>query len=84
MFTIHPDHYDQLAKYYDQFHDGDAVTMLAIEYLDLQPDDRVADIGGGTGSIAEVMHKKVGKQWHILTPVTTFNCMFIWIVFHGN
>ena len=58
---MHPDHYDQLAHCYDEFNDNEPAATLAIKYLDLQPEDRVADVGGGTGSIAEVMYKRVGK-----------------------
>ena len=59
--VYHADHYDRLSQCYDQFYDNETVATLAIKYLDLQPEDRLADVGGGTGGVAEIIHKRVGK-----------------------
>ena len=34
---------------------------MAIKYLNLQPEDRLADVAGGTGGVAEIIHKRVGE-----------------------
>ena len=57
------DHYDRLSQCYDQFYDNETAAKEIIKYLDLQPEDRLVDVGGGTGAMAEVIHKKVGKSW---------------------
>ena len=55
------DHYDRVSQSYDQFFDNEAAATEVIKYLDLQPEDKLADVGGGTGAMAEILHKKVGK-----------------------
>ena len=57
----HADHYDHLSQCYDQFYDNEAAAKMVIKYLDLQPEDRLADVGGGTGGLAEAICKRVGK-----------------------
>lgn len=43
---------------------------MAIKYLNLQPEDRLADVAGGTGGVAEIIHKRVGKYYgKLFTPV---------------
>ena len=66
MFTIsvvhdHVGHYDHMSQFYDQYFDNETAATMAIKYLNLQPEDRLADVGGGTGCIAEIIHKRVGK-----------------------
>ena len=69
MFAIsvvndYTEHYDHLSQFYDRVYGNEntsSVASVAIKYLDLQPDDMLADVGGGTGGIAEIIHKKVGK-----------------------
>ena len=66
MFVIsvvnnYAEHYDHLSQFYDRFYDNENAASVAIKYLDLQPEDKLADVGGGTGGVAEIIHKKVGK-----------------------
>ena len=66
MFAIsvvneHAEHYDHLSQFYDRFYDNETAASVAIKYLDLQPEDRLADVGGGTGGVAELIYKRVGK-----------------------
>ena len=45
---------------YDCIHEG--FTDIAIKYLDLKPTDKLADIGGGTGAVAEMISKRTGED----------------------
>ena len=60
--VILSDHYDNLEENYDEFyqpfHSG--VLEKSLEHLKLQPDDRLVDVGGGTGALAETMSKRAG------------------------
>ena len=55
MLLLYTDHYNAIAKKYDDlfgFWYGPLATLL-IPLLELNPDDKIADIGGGTGEMAE-------------------------------
>ena len=63
FFLCHvADHYNNLEEKYDEFyrpfHSG--VLDKALQHLNLQPDDRLVDIGGGTGALAEIMAERAG------------------------
>ena len=51
-----------MAERYETFHSyvRDKASEIAIRWLSLTPDDRLADIGGGTGCIAESIWKSAG------------------------
>ena len=51
-----------MAERYETFHSyvRDKASEIAIRWLSLTPDDRLADIGGGTGYIAESIWKSAG------------------------
>ena len=56
-------HYDQLAAQYDSFYwyTREAFSELAVKRLGIVPSDRVADVGGGTGAVSELIARKVGE-----------------------
>ena len=56
------DHYSKIAGRYDEFYNSDYSNLsdTAIRLLKLQADDKVVDIGGGTGGVAETIRTSVG------------------------
>ena len=58
------DHYDLLACSYDDLYQPIFKASLApiIKNLALHPRDVLVDIGGGTGNLAEMIYKQVGKR----------------------
>lgn len=56
-------HYKAVAKDYDSFigYMYDEVADITCRWLNLQPSDSLADIGGGTGAISSLIHGKAGK-----------------------
>ena len=59
-----PAHYDRIAEKYDEymFYWYEPIAQLVARHLDLKPDDRVADIGGGTGGVAHRLWKIAGQK----------------------
>ena len=55
-------HYDRLADKYDQFYGyrNDTMAELAIKWTSITPNDKVVDIGGGSGGVAEIIKTKAG------------------------
>ena len=64
LSLLFPDHYDNLEenydKFYQPFHSG--ILEKCLEHLKLEPDDRLVDVGGGTGALAETMSKRAGYR----------------------
>ena len=58
-------HYNMIAEHYDDLYDFwyEPLARLTIPLLDLDRGDdvRVADIGGGTGALAESIYKLSGR-----------------------
>ena len=59
LFT---DHYNKIAGEYDHLFDHvfEAIVAVAVKHLNLSPDDRLAEIGGGTGEVAHLIWKMAG------------------------
>ena len=57
-------HYDKISAQYDSFYEYRYQTFseLAVKWLDIVPSDRVADVGGGTGAVSELIARKVGED----------------------
>ena len=55
-------HYDKRADKIDDLWDFvlEGYADTAIKYLDLKPTSKLADIGGGTGAVAEIISRKAG------------------------
>lgn len=58
------DHYSKVAESYDEYLSEieEAQIGNVVEYLDLQPDHVVVDVGGGTGYSAEEIFKIAGLK----------------------
>ena len=56
------DHYNKIAGEYDHLYDHvfEAIVAVAVKHLNLSPDDRLAEIGGGTGEVAHLIWKMAG------------------------
>ena len=57
------DHYSNIADNYDKFfasHYG-FVADATIRLLGLQPDDKLVDVGGGTGGVARAIWTRAGS-----------------------
>ena len=55
-------HYNTVASEYDSHH-GHAyefIATVALKHLNLSPDDRLVEIGGGTGEVAHLLWKMAG------------------------
>ena len=56
------DHFHKIAAKYDELF-GTHYSSIAdrtIRLLDLQPDDKLVDVGGATGGVAEIIWKRAG------------------------
>ena len=55
-------HYNDVANRYDKLYGFacDYIAEFAIKHLQLKPDDLLADIGAGTGTISHLIWKKAG------------------------
>ena len=55
-------HFTDVASRYDDLYGFayDYIPQFAIKYLELKPDDVLADIGAGTGAISSLIWKKAG------------------------
>lgn len=56
------EHYRKIADNYDKFFSShyNFQADTAIRLLDLQPNDRLVDVGGGTGGVAKIIWTKAG------------------------
>ena len=63
LFYVLVDHYDSLAKNYDDLHTHwtSRCAELAAKWLAIQSQDKIADIGGGTGAVAEAIKMRCGE-----------------------
>ena len=63
------EHYSKIAGRYDEFYSAhySSLADTAIRLLKLQADDRVVDVGGGTGGVAEIIRTRAGTEG---SPVT--------------
>ena len=63
-------HYSDIAGHYDNIYDftNNYMAGFAIKHWPLKPDDRLVDIGAGTGQISSLIWKKAGlpesKMYH--------------------
>ena len=57
-------HYNNLAEHYDSLYAyvNEKTSEIVIQWLSLTPDDRLADIGGGTGGVSESIWKSAGRS----------------------
>ena len=62
LYAIFTDHYNKIAGEYDHLFDHvyEAIVAIAVKHLNLSPDDRLAEIGGGTGEVAHLIWKMAG------------------------
>ena len=62
-FVDNLEHYDSIARGYDDLHRywTSRCADLVVKWLAIQPQDKIADIGGGTGAIAEAIKMKCGE-----------------------
>ena len=62
-FVDNLEHYNSIARGYDDLHRywTSRCADLAVKWLAIQPQDKIADIGGGTGAIAEAIKMKCGE-----------------------
>ena len=62
-FVDNLEHYDSIARGYDDLYSHwiSRCADLAVKWLAIQPQDKIADIGGGTGAIAEAIKMKCGE-----------------------
>ena len=58
------DHFHKIAGKYDELFgmNYSRIADVAIRLLDLQPHDRLVDVGGGTGGVAKFMWTKAGQS----------------------
>ena len=47
------------------------IAELVVRYLQLEPDDHLADVGGGTGAVSHLMWKKAGECSYRLPVFST-------------
>ena len=61
-FTSFIAHYNTIAREYDDLHRYiyDLAATAALKHLNLSPDDRLVEIGGGTGELAHLLWKMAG------------------------
>jgi len=66
-------HYNTVASEYDHHHGHvyEFLATVALKHLNLSPDDRLVEIGGGTGEVAHLLWKMAG------TPVTSVQLVLI-------
>ena len=62
LHAILTDHYNKIAGEYDHLYDHvfEVIVAVAVKHLNLSPDDRLAEIGGGTGEVAHLIWKMAG------------------------
>ena len=62
LHAIFTDHYNKIAGEYDHLYDHvyEAIVAVAVKHLNLSPDVRLAEIGGGTGEVAHLIWKMAG------------------------
>ena len=62
LHAIFIDHYNRVARDYDHLFDHvyEAIAAIAVKHLNLSPDDRLAEIGGGTGEVTHLIWKMAG------------------------
>ena len=55
-------HYSDVAARYDELYGFtyDYITEFAVKHLRLEPDDRLTDIGAGTGAVTSLIWRKGG------------------------
>ena len=64
-------HYSDIAGHYDDMYGftNDYTAEFVVKHLQLKPDDRLVDIGAGTGQISSLIWKKAGlpgsKMYHV-------------------
>jgi len=61
-YTSFTAHYNTIAREYDDLHRYiyDLAATAALKHLNLSPDDRLVEIGGGTGELAHLLWKMAG------------------------
>ena len=62
VLYIYIDHFHKIAGKYDELFGAhySRLADTAIRLLDLQPGDRLVDVGGGTGGVAEIIWTRAG------------------------
>ena len=55
-------HYSDVAARYDELYEftNEYIAEFAVKHLRLNPDDRLTDIGAGTGAVTSLIWKKSG------------------------
>ena len=75
-------HYSDVAGHYDDMYGftNNYTAEFAVKHLQLKPDDRLVDIGAGTGQISSLIWKKAGlaesKIYHVIAR--NFHLAKIW------
>ena len=64
LYAAFTDHYNKIAGEYDHLfgHIFEAIAAVAVKHLNLSPDDRLVEIGGGTGEEAHLIWKMAGTR----------------------
>ena len=62
LYAMFTDHYNKIAVEYDHLYDHvyEAIVAVTVKHLNLSPDDRLAEIGGGTGEVAHLIWRMAG------------------------
>ena len=73
LHAVFIDHYNKIAGEYDHLFDHvyETIAAIAVKHLNLSPDDRLAEIGGGTGEVAHLIWKMAGIN--IFIPLISYN-----------
>ena len=56
-------HFTSVAPRYDELwgFTYEPIAEFIVQYLQLEPDDHLADVGGGTGAVSHLVWKKAGE-----------------------
>ena len=76
-------HFTRIASSYDELYSFvyKPVAKFAVRYLQLQPDDLLADVGAGTGRTSHLIWKETGNFIFTLDIATRINSTIY--DFHG-